>query len=103
MSDKEERFVRSARIAARSNPEDRVRDMRDRIVRLLEHREEQLKGREAKPNRNIQEKEIRLRIFDQALSEGWAGQRFRARRHKQNHKPPFRRKKHDKRRKQPSF
>jgi len=87
----EEKFERSAKAAARSNAPSRVRVMRDRLVATLKHRESQLAGRQPKPNRNMLQKEIRLRVFNEALAEGWAGANLRSNRHKRGEYPLSRR------------
>ncbi len=83
----EEKFARSARAAARSNSPVRVDQMRERLIKALKHREEQLGGREPKPNNNILKKQVRLRVFNQALEEGWAGENLRSNRHKKGQHP----------------
>ncbi len=82
-----QQFERSARAAARANSPHRVLQMRNRLVAVLKHREEQLGGREAKPNNNMMKKEIRLQVFEQALEEGWAGENLRSNRHKKGQHP----------------
>ena len=88
----EQKFERAARSAARSNPENRVEQLRDRLSSALAHRAKQLDGRDPKPNANILKKQVWLRVFDQALSEGWAGTNHLSRRH-QAENSSFRRKK----------
>jgi hypothetical protein len=83
----EEKFERSARAAARSNSPTRVVQMRNRLIASLKHREEQLAGREPKPNNNILKKQVRLRVFNTALAEGWAGANLRTNRHRKGEKP----------------
>lgn len=90
----EQKFEHSARAVARSNSPHRVDQMRERLIKILVHREEQLAGREPKPNSNIMKKEVRLRVFNQALAEGWAGCNLRSDRHGRGEKPIRRRSRH---------
>lgn len=90
----QQKFERAARAEARSNPPERVWQMRDRLIQALKHRERQLEGREPKANSNMLKKQVRLEVFERALAEGWAGANLRTTRHKKGQKPLRRRSRH---------